>query len=463
MPLSFACACCLDQHDGAPAEVIGAMEVCEPCVTDSIMPLFHGALKYEAQYPPMFGPFELYPDDFADYFDDMEAFMQEWDRKTREYETPYKARVYCSGCEAFLCAKPKDDAKPKIRCGECNALTCYPCGANATESVAEHVCPGAPDEESEKTENPFNGMQRGKEYQLCPNPECGTPVELRDGCNHMVCESTSCGTNFCFLCGEKIEPHSGHWNAGSKCSRYNHPDAQNAIYDADNTDPMARMRAALDEGLDDEMGILAELAPPRDLLFDTMSIEAYSRLIQMPVGMMNDVPALPDLTGQTEAQQRAIENSMREQLEASALGRLMLEHRRELDHMLNLAHVRTVEAEDEGFPVPAHLPVAVSLLVTLRHNLHAYIYRVDVRNHLDAFVDRHEELEAAYGVHQAAIFAQLPRFYEILTQYSTVAEIRILGAESALEGGNADAVEREEVEALMGGWEAQRLLDAGWV
>ena len=475
MPLNFTCTCCLEQYDGAPRKVIAGMLVCAPCVTDLIIPIIQNALKYEAQYPPMFGHVELDPDDFVDCFDNAKVFMEEWNRKSRRYLTPYKARVYCSSCEAFLCAKPRDGATPKIRCGECEALTCYPCGANVTEHAALHVCPGAPAEDGEKADNPFSGMERGKDYQICPNEECKMPVELKDGCNHMICEAASCGTEFCFICGEEVEagPRSGHWNVGGKCSRYNHPESDNPVYDNDHADLPARLRAALDgdaeearligegTGADELDGGTIEDAllglHPVDLLGLTIGPQAYNAHVQSGIRLMNDVPALPDLTGLTDAQQLAAEDAMSAGLEATALGEMMLQHQREVDHMWDLAAARLTEADDEGFAVPAWLELAVELMIALRLNLSVYIYRIRLRAQFAAFEDRHDALEAAYGPHQATILANYPRFYEILIAYAPVAEIRMLGAATVLEGGDpAVVLEREGMTAglLMEGFGA---------
>lgn len=51
-----------------------------------------------------------------------------------------------------------------------------------------------------------------------PCPGCGVLLTKSSGCNHMVC--TQCNTNFCWLCGIKIEPavfpsHFQWWTAGS--------------------------------------------------------------------------------------------------------------------------------------------------------------------------------------------------------------------------------------------------------
>lgn len=36
-------------------------------------------------------------------------------------------------------------------------------------------------------------------------PKCNAWVEKNKGCDHIICK---CGNNFCYLCGENLEPHS---------------------------------------------------------------------------------------------------------------------------------------------------------------------------------------------------------------------------------------------------------------
>jgi hypothetical protein len=39
-----------------------------------------------------------------------------------------------------------------------------------------------------------DGLTRGVEVQICPNPGCKKLIGLRDGCNHIICEA--CTQNF---------------------------------------------------------------------------------------------------------------------------------------------------------------------------------------------------------------------------------------------------------------------------
>ncbi|KAK5126810.1 hypothetical protein LTR85_009744 [Meristemomyces frigidus] len=74
----------------------------------------------------------------------------------------------------------------------------------------EHECAV---EEPSTEPDAFDGLERGKDYQICPGP--------------------ACGIKFCYLCAEKADHHSTHWTEGSRCPRWGHPDAGNALHDAE--------------------------------------------------------------------------------------------------------------------------------------------------------------------------------------------------------------------------------------
>ena len=457
------CIVCGDPWNGSPSVRVAGHDVCIPCVRNGIMPKFHAALAHEHNYPPTWGEgITLRPQHFLRFFDDPREFMQKWEEKKREYETPFKVRFYCAACKTFLCRKPSESSSFNVRCFECEGVTCFPCGADVTEQYPAHVCPPQPSEGTETTER-FKGLERGKDYQICPNPECALPVELKEGCNHIVCTSAACAANFCFICGEEAGPNSGHWDHGKACSCWNHPDAPNAQYD--NADLHARLRWVLGERQEvEDLARRMEMgddeneeddAPPFiDLLHQAIGHDEYERLVESAVGMMDDVPALPDLTGMTDEQQLQTEEAMSNDLESSPLGQLMLQHQHDLDAMLDIAEAHEIESHNEDLPIADWVEPAVALLHALRSNLDLYVYRVRLRTNLEAYEDRHDSLEAAYGRHQEALFAHLPRFYEILVRYTTVAEIRLLQATAEAETEDQDdaAHRRDLVWVMEQGW-----------
>ena len=81
-----------------------------------------------------------------------------------------------------------------------------------------------------------DGCILGVQVQRCPG--CKKIIGLKDGCNHIVCES--CHKNFCFVCGVEAHdnPGSTHWTQGG-CPRYGTRDSSTAIYDSDNDEANA--------------------------------------------------------------------------------------------------------------------------------------------------------------------------------------------------------------------------------
>ena len=63
--------------------------------------------------------------------------------------------------------------------------------------------------------------------QRCP--ECSTPAQLAEACNHMTCANHNCRTDFCYICGGKVrdsgDPHFGRrqpcplWNQPSEAQK----------------------------------------------------------------------------------------------------------------------------------------------------------------------------------------------------------------------------------------------------
>ena len=84
-----------------------------------------------------------------------------------------------------------------------------------------------------------DGLTRGVDVQICPNPRCKKLIGLRDGCNHIICEA--CTQNFCLICGHEAHDGSNHWVSGG-CPRFGPRGAPRAIHDpqpneADNAPP----------------------------------------------------------------------------------------------------------------------------------------------------------------------------------------------------------------------------------
>ena len=245
------CTVCLESKDGGHITHLGKDDdlVCHDCVRH----IFEAALHSENSYPPTFGPLKLKTKHFVPAVLSPD-FMLTFEKKEKEYLTPPKERIYCTwpdmskngkGKEGDLCnhflaprVKTADDYmrshnETLKHCFECAGLTCLACGDRISDRSSKHICTAtfhAADSEAAA----FEGLKRGKDYQLCPSSRCGRRVELSDGCNHIFC---MCGMQFCFICGEPTAANSGHWSKSrgqdAPCPRYNQPDAPNAHWDED--------------------------------------------------------------------------------------------------------------------------------------------------------------------------------------------------------------------------------------
>ena len=122
-----------------------------------------------------------------------------------------------------------------VKCEACAWYTCLRCeesfsthDVGGAEAAIEHECDARRDEELE--ERAFRGLERGREWQVCPNQDCKRRVELSDGCNHMRCV---CRTHFCFVCGRVVRDGEGHWRKEGGCPRFGRKESERAIYDED--------------------------------------------------------------------------------------------------------------------------------------------------------------------------------------------------------------------------------------
>lgn len=82
--------------------------------------------------------------------------------------------VGCRRCWWFTCLK---------------CLECFDLGEDLGDEGhdgpvgIEHAC----SEERRGVENAFEGLKRGRDYQICPNEGCRRPAELAAGCKWLPC------------------------------------------------------------------------------------------------------------------------------------------------------------------------------------------------------------------------------------------------------------------------------------
>ncbi|CAK3980925.1 Hypothetical predicted protein [Lecanosticta acicola] len=229
--MAFECIACAEEHDSTPI-TLANHPVCSDCFKGSIVPMFHDALNNETKRPVKVDGVPLNPHDYAAFFD--EEFLKNWDAKKTEFNTPVQHRLYCRGsidffdtaCGAFLGTKTEREGM--IVCTRCRGSTCTKCGEPLTfmeKNYGLHSCRT----QTEEAENPFAGMKRGEDYQICPQESCQVKVGLAAGCNHMRCPF--CGTQMCFICGSEATERSGHWDVGNPCPRFGKKGNARAIHD----------------------------------------------------------------------------------------------------------------------------------------------------------------------------------------------------------------------------------------
>lgn len=220
----FHCEVC-DEHRPIDHLIeVAGKPVCRLCVIEGVVSLFNAAFESETNYPVKYGADILDITDFATFF--TADFLIAYAIRTREYETPVPDRLYCNNrievtqddsstsynvCGQFLGTK-KVSEEGKIsstHCSGCSSDICMLCANKITDGIDNHACPSP-------TADAFEGQIRGRDFQICPGPECSIKVHLRDACNHMTC---ICGTEFCYICGEEALGYSEHWGFGS-CPRF---------------------------------------------------------------------------------------------------------------------------------------------------------------------------------------------------------------------------------------------------
>ena len=261
MSNNFHCDVCDEDTSAARHYHAGDSCICADCASGPIVSLFNDAIKHEFCYPPKFGPSEIDMEEFADLLPD--GFREAYAKRVEEYAVPPDERIYCphkvvrrdedemdidilnaldtnaQDHETEICGGFVHRAvEGTVICETCTGIVCGMCKSVVLDG--EHNKHRRPfmcmlEKSVEETDHdPFSGMTKGKDFQVCPNPTCSIKIELKEACNHIVCHR--CTKNFCFVCGLEAFEGSGHWNEGKQCPRFGHRAAQNAVYDAIATD-----------------------------------------------------------------------------------------------------------------------------------------------------------------------------------------------------------------------------------
>ncbi|KAK3638512.1 hypothetical protein LTR56_003259 [Elasticomyces elasticus] len=306
---TFECTFCYEKKTFRPRRPfdVNGDRVCWQCAVDTIKPQFVDALKNENAFPVRWGATELYLEDFKGIFS--ATFQAEWKEKLKEYSTPANERVLCKhsvlktegestqalegsdlsartpdelkDCGQFLGPKTAPNEQPVV-CTSCGGKACRACG-EANIKDAKHECEAVVEEE-----DPFNGMVRGQEYQICP--KCPLPAMLADGCNAIWCHRDAIW--FCFICGKQVQHNGGtHFMPGG-CPKWNQPGAANAIYEQPGEAPMAN---------DEEVAAWQEMLT--ELVVQYAEIQQqYEKLRQKALDSLHhDTTTIVVLTRQQEA------------------------------------------------------------------------------------------------------------------------------------------------------------------
>jgi hypothetical protein len=246
------CCVCMERPPFGEMTNASKDNVCHDCIRQT----FQRALDYEGNYPPKWGNHIL---DIRKYTQQRiltQEFLGRYHQKEREYRCPSANRIYCSWprngtvqqaddegkgidkgkaiddrCNTFLGARIRstvdvlgNNGELVVRCKECHNLSCRACETHihGLAQAMNHKC--LPVRAADPDDAAFQGLKRGKDFQLCPFEECERKIELNDGCNHIRCP---CGMQFCFICGQPAMEGSGHWSRMGDtepgCPRWNQP------------------------------------------------------------------------------------------------------------------------------------------------------------------------------------------------------------------------------------------------
>jgi hypothetical protein len=194
---------------------------------------FLSAQENEIDYPVRWQTQILHPRQFPSAFD--RTFVRVYEAKEKEYKTPALQRVYCE-CGTFVA--PMVDAKVQPSwlnlassklCSTCAARWCLRCAQRCGGFTVPHEC--SPEKRLSERRLALGGLKKGKDFQMCPSEGCARTIELAEACNAITCQ---CGTSFCYICGERAEPDSEHWQRGfGGCPRFGVAGGGREIFDDD--------------------------------------------------------------------------------------------------------------------------------------------------------------------------------------------------------------------------------------
>ncbi|EPS32066.1 hypothetical protein PDE_07025 [Penicillium oxalicum 114-2] len=175
------CSCCFEKIS-APCYI----SLCEHTFcTDCLRQLFLRAARNESQFPPRCCGTEFRQETVRKVLTGSE--FQEYDIRTEEFNA--SPRIYCADpkCSQFI--RPASIMNDLGTCSSCQKQTHVPCRALAHPG---RDCP------VDNAQQSVIDLAEQNEWRRCYH--CQTVVELRYGCNEVLCR---CGHTFCYKCGRK--------------------------------------------------------------------------------------------------------------------------------------------------------------------------------------------------------------------------------------------------------------------
>jgi hypothetical protein len=197
------CCACLEKKPRTVA--ISNDTICHECLHY----MFQKALNHEAEYPAKWGSKVLNPKDYYHKGVVSQSFIREYQEKQKEYHCPPARRVYCSWtttpayqgkgkdksndqiCQSFL-GKSIQNPDDVVRnggndtitvCRKCHRPSCLACGDRILVNTPHNPHKCIPLNAVDTEGAAFEGLKRGKDYQICPSERCGRRLKLRDGCS----------------------------------------------------------------------------------------------------------------------------------------------------------------------------------------------------------------------------------------------------------------------------------------
>ncbi|KAH7883133.1 hypothetical protein F5I97DRAFT_182403 [Phlebopus sp. FC_14] len=121
----------------------------------------------------------------------------------KQYETwiememaQFSTLIHCPKCKQSAFVDKEDlEEVDSLRCPVlgCDHMWCRKCQQTITVNGAKHSCDGSAE---------LDHLMHQQGWKYCPN--CKTPIQKQDGCNHMSCVAAGCNTHFCYRCGATI-------------------------------------------------------------------------------------------------------------------------------------------------------------------------------------------------------------------------------------------------------------------